>query len=139
MEERHLRSDNIPNDVLNGNLGDTAAHLLIRELALECSYNTAGIREHICSDTGGEQPQAGILVYTVTADTDGTFGGLMNLGNSPYSRRERTVITLPPLVRVTRLPTIGIPRFSTTSGAMPVQSGVTRAPQAARARYPFPA
>ena len=35
-------------------------------------------------------------------------------------------------------PTIGIRRFSTTSGAMPIQSGVTQAPQAARARCPFP-
>ena len=59
----------------------TVAHLLIRELALECGYNAAGIRERIYAETGGDQPQAGILVYTAAADSDGTLGGLVNLGN----------------------------------------------------------
>ena len=56
----------------------TVAHLLIRELALECGYNAAGIRERIYADTGSEQ--AGILVYTAAAGSDGTLGGLVNLG-----------------------------------------------------------
>lgn len=59
----------------------TVAHLLIRELALECGYNAAGIRERIYADTAGEQPQAGILVYTAAADSDGTLGGLVDLGS----------------------------------------------------------
>ena len=59
----------------------TVAHLLIRELALECGYNAAGIRERIYADTGGEKPQAGILVYTAAADSDGTLGGLVDLGS----------------------------------------------------------
>ena len=59
----------------------TVAHLLIRELALECGYNAASIRERIYAETGGEQPQAGILVYTAAAGSDGTLGGLVNLGN----------------------------------------------------------
>lgn len=58
----------------------TIAHLLIRELALECGYNAASIRERIYADTEGEQPQAGILVYTAAADSDGTLGGLVDLG-----------------------------------------------------------
>ena len=58
----------------------TVAHLLVRELALECGYNAASIRERIYADTGGEQPQAGILVYTAAADSDGTLGGLVELG-----------------------------------------------------------
>ncbi len=58
----------------------TVAHLLVRELALECGYNSASIRERIYADTGGEQPQAGILVYTAAADSDGTLGGLVDLG-----------------------------------------------------------
>ena len=58
----------------------TIAHLLIRELALECGYNAASIRERIYADTEGEQSQAGILVYTAAADSDGTLGGLVDLG-----------------------------------------------------------
>ncbi len=58
----------------------TIAHLLIRELALECGYNAASIRERIYADVEAEGPQAGILVYTAAADSDGTLGGLVDLG-----------------------------------------------------------
>lgn len=58
----------------------TLSHLLIRELALECGYNAASIRERIYADTTGESPQAGILIYTAAADSDGTLGGLVDLG-----------------------------------------------------------
>jgi hypothetical protein len=58
----------------------TLAHLLIRELALECGYNAASIRERIYADVENENPQAGILIYTAAADSDGTLGGLVDLG-----------------------------------------------------------
>ena len=58
----------------------TLSHLLIRELALECGYNAASIRERIYADTSTDQPQAGILIYTAAADSDGTLGGLVDLG-----------------------------------------------------------
>ncbi|WP_345193457.1 DUF1998 domain-containing protein [Kistimonas scapharcae] len=58
----------------------TLAHLLIREMALECGYNAASIRERIYADTEGHQQQAGILIYTAAADSDGTLGGLVDLG-----------------------------------------------------------
>lgn len=58
----------------------TLSHLLIRELALECGYNAASIRERIYANTSGESPQAGILIYTAAADSDGTLGGLVDLG-----------------------------------------------------------
>ena len=58
----------------------TLSHLLIRELALECGYNAASIRERIYANVEGEQPQAGILIYTAAADSDGTLGGLVDLG-----------------------------------------------------------
>ena len=58
----------------------TLSHLLIRELALECGYNAASIRERIYADTSGASPQAGILIYTAAADSDGTLGGLVDLG-----------------------------------------------------------
>jgi hypothetical protein len=58
----------------------TLSHLLIRELALECGYNAASIRERIYADTTGAKSQAGILIYTAAADSDGTLGGLVELG-----------------------------------------------------------
>ncbi|MDR2881663.1 MAG: DUF1998 domain-containing protein [Azoarcus sp.] len=58
----------------------TLSHLLIRELALECGYNAASIRERIYAGVSGTNPQAGILIYTAAADSDGTLGGLVDLG-----------------------------------------------------------
>jgi len=58
----------------------TLSHILIRELALECGYNAASIRERIYADTMSGAPQAGILIYTAAADSDGTLGGLVDLG-----------------------------------------------------------
>ncbi|HAT9038856.1 sulfate ABC transporter substrate-binding protein [Legionella pneumophila] len=57
----------------------TFAHLLIRELALECGYNAASIRERIYAKSG-DSPMAGILIYTAAPDSDGTLGGLVELG-----------------------------------------------------------
>jgi hypothetical protein len=56
------------------------SHLLIRELALECGYNAASIRERIYSDSNPNDPMAGVLLYTAAADSDGTLGGLVELG-----------------------------------------------------------
>ncbi|BCM86306.1 DUF1998 domain-containing protein [Methylobacterium indicum] len=58
----------------------TLAHLLIRELALECGYNAASIRERIYADVEDDRDQAGFLIYTAAADSDGTLGGLVELG-----------------------------------------------------------
>src|SRR5690606_35032297 len=58
----------------------TLAHLLIRELALECGYSAASIRERIYADVEDGRDQAGILIYTAAADSDGTLGGLVELG-----------------------------------------------------------
>ena len=57
----------------------TISHLFIRELALECGYNAASIQERIYAKSG-ENPMAGILVYTAASDSDGTLGGLVALG-----------------------------------------------------------
>jgi hypothetical protein len=58
----------------------TLAHILIRELALECGYNAASIRERIYASNDPQSPMAGILIYTAAADSDGTLGGLVALG-----------------------------------------------------------
>ena len=58
----------------------TFAHVLIRELALQCGYNAASIRERIYADVTDGNDQAGVLIYTAAADSDGTLGGLVDLG-----------------------------------------------------------
>jgi len=58
----------------------TFAHLLIRELALECGYNAASIRERIYASDDEDREMAGVLIYTAAADSDGTLGGLVELG-----------------------------------------------------------
>lgn len=59
----------------------TLAHLLINEFALECGYNAASLRERIYSAEGGDgEAMAGILIYTAAADSEGTLGGLVSLG-----------------------------------------------------------
>lgn len=58
------------------------AHALMRQLALECGYAAASLRERIyASDQGrGDGPMAGVLIYTAAPDSEGTFGGLVRLG-----------------------------------------------------------
>nr|WP_282568538.1 DUF1998 domain-containing protein [Legionella pneumophila] len=48
-------------------------------MALECGYNAACIRERIYAKSG-DSPMAGILIYTAAPDSDGTLGGLVELG-----------------------------------------------------------
>jgi hypothetical protein len=60
----------------------TFAHLLIRELALECGYNAASIRERVYASRDSAAPMAGVLLYTAAADSDGTLGGLVELGKA---------------------------------------------------------
>jgi hypothetical protein len=62
----------------------TLAHALINELALECGYAAASIRERIYAEApGGERPpMAGLLLYTAAPDAEGTLGGLVRLGQA---------------------------------------------------------
>ncbi|MBK7928966.1 MAG: DUF1998 domain-containing protein [Bryobacterales bacterium] len=59
----------------------TLAHVLIRQLALECGYSSSSLRERIYADQG-VRDMAGILVYTASTDADGTLGGLVREGKS---------------------------------------------------------
>lgn len=65
----------------------TIAHLLVRELALECGYNAASIRERVYASSDPQAPMAGILLYTAAADSDGTLGGLIDLGKPEFLGR----------------------------------------------------
>lgn len=60
----------------------TFSHILMRQIAIACGYTQASIRERIYSRSpeaeGG--PMAGILLYTSAPDSEGTLGGLVNLG-----------------------------------------------------------
>lgn len=59
------------------------AHSVIRQLAVECGYTAASIRERIYSRTPDEgSPMAGVLIYTAAPDSEGTLGGLVSLGES---------------------------------------------------------
>ncbi|HEX7123368.1 MAG TPA: DUF1998 domain-containing protein [Gemmatimonadaceae bacterium] len=61
----------------------TLAHALINEVALECGYAAASIRERIyaAEASGPNNPaMAGILLYTAAPDSEGTLGGLVSLG-----------------------------------------------------------
>lgn len=56
----------------------TLAHLVIRQLSLECGYSSSSLRERIYCD----EEMRGILIYTATPDSDGSLGGLVMQGES---------------------------------------------------------
>jgi hypothetical protein len=59
------------------------SHALMRQITLECGYTSASVRERIYSQKpeGTATPMAGILIYTAASDSEGTLGGLVQLGN----------------------------------------------------------
>ncbi len=60
----------------------TLSHLLLHQVALECGYSTASIRERLyCRESGDPEgpPMAGVLLYTASPDSEGTLGGLVAL------------------------------------------------------------
>ena len=61
----------------------TLSHALIRQFAIECGYSAASIEERIyAADSSHEDgPMTGILLFTAAADSEGTLGGLVALGD----------------------------------------------------------
>ncbi|MGY1696814.1 DrmB family protein [Geodermatophilus sp. SYSU D00814] len=57
----------------------TIAHLLINQFVFECGYSSASLRERLYVATG-DDPMAGILIYTAAGDSEGTMGGLVRMG-----------------------------------------------------------
>jgi PLD-like domain/Domain of unknown function (DUF1998) len=61
------------------------SHALMRQIVLDCGYTAASVRERLysreTSELGG--PMAGILLYTAAPDSEGTLGGLVELGTPP--------------------------------------------------------
>lgn len=72
----------------------TFAHLFIRQLANECGYSSASIKEKIyCTfNTEGNEkfPMHGILVYLASSDCDGSLGGLISIAEN--SERMKVII-----------------------------------------------
>jgi len=54
----------------------TLAHLLIRQLSLACGYSSSSLRERIYAGPD----MCGLLIYTASADSDGSLGGLVQQG-----------------------------------------------------------
>lgn len=56
------------------------SHALIRQLSLACGYPSSSVRERIYSSRHPGKSMAGILLYTASADSEGSLGGLVDLG-----------------------------------------------------------
>ncbi|MBI3269058.1 MAG: hypothetical protein HYZ53_08545 [Planctomycetes bacterium] len=52
------------------------SHLLLTAVSMECGYAASSIRERVYASEAG----CGILLYTGTADAEGTLGGLVQVG-----------------------------------------------------------
>lgn len=59
----------------------TLAHLLIREMAMQCGYAAASLSERLYAWTATptREAAAGLLICTTASDSDGTLGGLVQL------------------------------------------------------------
>ena len=71
------------------------SHALMRQLALECGYSAASIRERIYARDVDDpqrpgQPMAGVLLYTAAPDSEGTLGGLVRLAEPRELQRHLT-------------------------------------------------
>ncbi len=79
---RNLNPANLPPPSMRQMLIHSFAHALMRQLAIECGYNAASLRERVYSKPPQDEdgPQAGVLIYTAAPDSEGTLGGLVHLG-----------------------------------------------------------
>lgn len=68
------------------------AHALMRQLTLTCGYSSSSLRERLFVDD--KRQMAGLLIYTATADSDGSLGGLERQGRSDWMNE-----TLPAALR----------------------------------------
>jgi hypothetical protein len=82
LRARNLDPKKVPFPGMRYLLIHSFAHALMRQLAIECGYNAASLRERIYSKRPEEEngPQAGVLIYTAAPDSEGTLGGLVSLG-----------------------------------------------------------
>ena len=60
----------------------TLAHALILQFSLDCGYPATSLRERIYSSEDPDKKMAGVLIYTAGADSEGSLGGLVDLGSN---------------------------------------------------------
>jgi hypothetical protein len=59
----------------------TFAHILINQLVFESGYSSAALRERLYVSPDRSAPMMAVLIYTAQGDSEGTLGGLVNLGH----------------------------------------------------------
>ena len=57
------------------------AHTMIRQLSLDCGYSASSVLERIYSSIDPKRPMDGVLLYTASPDSEGSLGGLVDLGS----------------------------------------------------------
>ena len=81
---RALMGERLPEATPRFILLHTLSHLIMRQLAFDCGYSSASLRERIYArEPGGGSPQLGLLIYTAAGDVEGTLGGLCRNGQPP--------------------------------------------------------
>ena len=63
------------------------SHLLVTAVALECGYSASAIRERVYAGEYG----FGILLYTGASGSEGTLGGLVEMGRDIESHLQRAL------------------------------------------------
>ena len=70
----------------------TFSHLLIRQLANECGYSAASMKEKIYStfipSSADSEIMNGVLIYLASSDSDGSLGGLISIAQNPEKFRK---------------------------------------------------
>lgn len=56
------------------------SHAVMRGLALDCGYSGSSIRERIYASVENDREMSGVLLYTASPDSEGSLGGLVDLG-----------------------------------------------------------
>ncbi|MBM7568080.1 DUF1998 domain-containing protein [Paenibacillus sacheonensis] len=84
--ERYCKDRNMENTVeFPGTryvLLHTLSHALMRQLCFSSGYSSTSLRERIYSRKKDGQNMAGVLIYTATPDSEGSLGGLVELGKT---------------------------------------------------------
>jgi len=78
----HARFLGLPHLMLH-----SLSHLLITAVSLECGYSASAIRERVYSQNYGY----GILLYTAAAGSEGSLGGLVEVGRDIESHLQRAL------------------------------------------------
>lgn len=58
----------------------TLGHLLIRRMSLDAGYSASSLRERVYGSSVAGAEMSGLLIYTASTDSDGSLGGLVDLG-----------------------------------------------------------